>query len=155
MKKFIASLFNLAIYAMLLWAVLSAVYMALDPVHQETFSFMTKGIALVGGSSTFLLGSGGLTIKHFLNKTENENAKNYFELAGKFVTLAEKHNQLEKKFDKKISELLTAVEENTKVSKAQLELKLDNKFIGEQAKMVVNKIMSGGGKNDEEANDNL
>lgn len=154
-KKLFKRLFNLATYLFIFWSVFSATYLALPVEYQEMIPFVNEAIVIVSGVSTLLLGSGGLTVLHFLSKTEDEGAKKHLELLEQLVMTNKRIDVMENAHKKDIKGLAEAVRENTKVNQAQLELKLDNKFITDQAREVVEKIMSGGGENVEETNGNL
>lgn len=155
MKKLFKRLFNLATYLFIFWSVLSATYLTLPVEYQAMIPFVNDAIVIVSGVSTFLLGSGGLTVLHFLNKTEDESAKKHLELLEQLVMTNKRIDIMENAHKKDIKGLAEEVRENTKVSRAQLELKLDNKFITDQAREVVDRIMLGGGENVEETERDL
>ena len=71
MKKFIKVVLDVFIYACLMWAILSAVYMGLEPETQALFPQMNWLVALIGGGSTVVIGVSGFLVKGFLNKACN------------------------------------------------------------------------------------
>ena len=64
--KFKQVLFNIVVYAMLGWSIISAVHAALPEQYQ--IPEFTNMVALISGSSTALVGSAGLFIKSWLAK---------------------------------------------------------------------------------------
>ena len=134
MKKFIKVVLDVFIYACLMWAILSAVYMGLEPETQALFPQMNWLVALIGGGSTFLIGVSGFLVKAFLNKASNQTQSTYTDLLEKFLTITKEYEALDKsqKITAENIKLEAKVEENTRIQKANLELKLSSPYIEEK-----------------------
>lgn len=154
MKKFIKVVLDVFIYACLIWAILSAVYMGLEPETQALFPQMNWLVALIGGGSTFLIGVSGFLVKAFLNKASNQTQSTYTDLLEKFLTITKEYEALDKSQKitaENIKKLEAKVEENTRLQKANLGLKLSSPYIEEEARKLVEGYIKGADVNDGES----
>ena len=154
MRKFLKVVLDVFIYACLFWAILSAVYMGLEPETQALFPQMNWLVALIGGGSTFLIGVSGFLVKAFLNKATNETQASKIEVLEKFLTLTKEYEALDKSQKvtaENVNKLIAKVEENTRLQKANLELKLSNKYIEQEARERVEGYIKGADVNDSES----
>lgn len=154
MKKFIKVVLDVFIYACLIWAILSAVYMGLEPETQALFPQMNWLVALIGGGSTFLIGVSGFLVKAFLNKASNQTQSTYTDLLEKFLTITKEYEALDKSQKitaENIKKLEAKVEENTRIQKANLELKLSSPYIEEKSRKLVEGYIKGADVNDGES----
>ena len=143
MKKFIKVVLDVFIYACLMWAILSAVYMGLEPETQALFPQMNWLVALIGGGSTFLIGVSGFLVKAFLNKASNQTQSTYTDLLEKFLTITKEYEALDKSQKitaENIKKLEAKVEENTRIQKANLELKLSSPYIEEKIEKISRRL---------------
>ena len=154
MKKFIKVVLDVFIYACLMWAILSAVYIGLEPETQALFPQMNWLVALIGGGSTFLIGVSGFLVKAFLNKASNQTQSTYTDLLEKFLTITKEYEALDKSQKitaENIKKLEAKVEENTRIQKANLELKLSSPYIEEKSRKLVEGYIKGDDVNDGES----
>lgn len=131
-------LFNVLIYTMLGWSVLSAVYLALPVEYQEMLPQMNWLTALISGGSTALLGTGGLAVQTFLTKakaTTNETfsmlKENYSEIVNEYRILKAQYNELK-----------STLEYNSTLLRAELKAKLSNPLIDEEVKALLEQVIT-------------
>ena len=131
-------IFNVVVYSMLGWSIISAVYMALPIEYQEMLPQISWVTALISGSSTALVGSGGLAVKSFLNRAKIKSDEKYNMLGDKFLTLVDSYNAINKSYN----ELTNQVDKNNLLLKVLLETKLSNPLIEETAKNLIEGVLN-------------
>jgi len=151
--KFKQVLFNIVVYAMLGWSIISAVHAALPEQYQ--IPEFTNMVALISGSSTALVGSAGLFIKSWLAKASTTADTKQAEIYEKFLILVDEYKglkgQLEEnkklateqaqESDKEIRRLIALVE-------ADLKAKLSNKLIDKEVKQIISGVLENETEND-------
>ena len=134
-----AKIFNLTIYIMLGWSILSAVYLALPIEYQEMLPQMNWLTAVISGGSTALLGTGGLAVKTWLTNAKVQSDSKYALLADKFLNLTTKYDDLSVKYN----DVVKAIEENNTLLKVELKTKLDNPLITETSRQAIEGVIYG------------
>lgn len=137
MKSKLRSLFNFVSIILLLWTIISGVYLALPQEYKDLipqFNWMT---ALVSGGSTGVLGSAILFVDKQLKKQDASNSNKYLDLATKFLEIREDYKEVEKELaqnKKELIELKKLNEETNRLIRVDLESKLSNPLIEEFVK---------------------
>jgi hypothetical protein len=126
-------IFNIVVYTMLSWSMLSAGYLALPVEYQEMIPQMNWLMAVVGGGSTLLLGSGGLAVNAYINKARIESNAKYNLLGNEFLKLADNYKEMKDE----VTLLRSDMAINNKLLKIDLKTKLSNPLIDEAAKALV------------------
>lgn len=141
-------LLKLISIVMLLWTVISGVYMALPLEYKELIPQFNWLTALVSGGSTGILGSTILFVESQLVKSENKNDTRYIELAKKFLELTDKYNDLENavqtstiKNESKINDVIQVIDKNNKLLEVDLNSKLSNPLIDEKVKEMIEGVL--------------
>ena len=143
MKK---ALFNIVVYGMLAWTMLSAGYMALPIEIQDMLPQMNWITAVVSGGSTLLLGSGGLVVQSFLLKARTASDSKYKVVADKYLEVADAYNSLDTKYDNlenKYDGLKESVDRNNLLQEASLQAKLSNPLIDAETKKLIEDVLGG------------
>lgn len=133
MKK---AFFNIAVYTMLGYSILSALYMGI-PDMQALVPGLDSVTAIVSGGSTLLLGSGGLAVQSWLSKTRSQSDTKYALLAEKFLTLVDKYSALENKYQV----VENVMNRTNALLEAQLETKLDNPLLTAKARDIIEGVL--------------
>lgn len=142
MKK---ALFNVTVYSMLGWSIISAGYFAL-PEHIQAlipqFNWMS---ALISGSSTALLGFGGVAVQQYISRANVKATE-------KFMLLSENYLALEKKYEIMEKSNVTVLEANrrlekkvdrmTKLLEADVMAKLSNPLIDQEVKAMIEGVLN-------------
>lgn len=149
MKK---AIFNIITYSMLIWSILCAVYTALPSEYQiiPEFTWLT---ALISGGSTALLGSGGLIVNSFLNKTKTSTNDKFTLAIDKVSEIKKNYESLENKYVElmnKYVEILAETKRNNQLLETDLEIKASNPLIDDASKKLIDKIL---GKEEVDLND--
>lgn len=134
-----AKIFNVVVYSMLGWSILSAVYLALPVEYQEMLPQMNWLTAVISGGSTALLGSGGLAVQSFMTKAKVTADTKYVDIASKFLKLVDEYKALEAKYN----DVVKAIEENNTLLKVELKTKLDNPLITETSRQAIEGVLYG------------
>jgi len=136
-------IFNVVVYSMLGWSILSATYLALPIEYQEMIPQFNWLTALISGGSTALLGTGGLAVKTWLTNAKVQSDEKYNVLANKFMQLVAfydeakvAYNELTTKYDM----LDKSIRYNSKLLSIDLQTKLDNPLITETARNLIEGI---------------
>lgn len=130
-------LFNITVYAMLGWSIVSAVYVALPVEYQAMIPQFNWLTAVVSGGSTLLLGSGGLAVQAWLSKARTTSDAKYNLLAEKFLTLTQKYDEIKTAY----TQVVASVNENNKLLKIDLNTKLSNPLIDETARNMIEQVL--------------
>lgn len=138
MTKFKNGLFNVVVYSMLGWSVLSALYVSMPIEIQEMLPQMNWLTAVVSGGSTALLGTGGLAVKTFMTSAKNVSNEKYALLGTKFLELKGEYDKLGVKYD----EVNATIENLSKLVKIDLESKLSNPLIDEKTKELIEGVVN-------------
>lgn len=127
--KIKGKLFNIGVYTLLGYSILSFVYLSL-PVEYQDILDLDWLTALVSGSSTFLLGSGAVAVRAFLAKAKNEQLDMNKTATEKYLSLVEHYKQLQADYQ----EVKAQNNELIKLLKIDLNAKLSNPLIDEEAR---------------------
>lgn len=82
------ALFNVLVYSMLAWSILSATYVSLPPEYQALIPQFNWLTALISGGATGVVGIAGLTFKAFIGNAKIESDKKYQTLVKEYLELA-------------------------------------------------------------------
>ena len=130
-------LFNVVIYGMLFWSMLSAIYVTLPPNYQAMLPFMNTGTAIVGGFTTLLTGTGGLAVQHYLRKTSDYNADLNKALVDKVIYIIDEYKVM-----KDVVTNLTDEQKLTnKLIATELKTKLDNPMLTTKARELIEGVL--------------
>lgn len=144
-------LFNVTVYAMLAYSMVSAGYIALPAEYQTMIPQYNDLVALVTGASTLLLGSGGLAVQSYLNRAKEQAdskfnllASNYLSLEKRYESVVEKYDIMSRKYtdlEKATERNTKAVERNNKLMTAHLESKLTNPMIDSTVEKMIKGVI--------------
>lgn len=142
--KFKKVLFNIVVYALLIWSLLMGVYSVLPQEVKDLIPQFNELTALISGGSTMLIGSGGLVFNTWLAKARVEADGKYQDVVEKFLLITEKYNNLESAYskleksykdgDQKQEQRLKRIEA---LLETDLKAKLSNKLIEEEVKTMI------------------
>lgn len=130
-------LFNIVIYTMLGWSVLSAVYLALPVEYQEMLPDFNWLTALISGGSTALLSTGALTVQSFLNKSKTTTNETFTLLKDNYSEIVNEYKILKTQY----AELKTTLDYNNELLRAELKAKLSNPLIDEEVKSLLEQVI--------------
>ena len=131
-------IFNIVVYAMLFWSILSAGYLALPAEYQEMLPQMNWLVAVISGGSTALLGSGGLAVQAYLAKAKTTSDTKFNLLKDNYLQLVDHYISLENQY----KELKTSVDYNNKLLAVDLKTKLDNPLITETSEQLIKQVLT-------------
>lgn len=134
-----AKIFNVVVYSMLGWSILSAVYLALPVEYQEMLPQMNWLTAVISGGSTALLGSGGLAVQSFMTKAKVTADTKYVDIVSKFLKLVDEYKALEAKYE----DIVISIERNNILLATDLKTKLSNPLIDETSKELIEGVLYG------------
>lgn len=140
-----SKLFNVVVYSMLGWSIVSAGYLALPIEYQEMLPQMNWIIALVSGGSTALLGTGGLVVQSFISKTKLDTSNKINEISNVIIQLVDEYKTLKteyKNLQTENAELKNAILENNKLLKIDLKTKLDNPMTTNTARVMIEGVIN-------------
>ena len=132
-------LFNVVVYSMLGWSILSATYLALPIEYQEMLPQFNWLTAVISGGSTMLLGTGGLAVKTFLTNARVQSDSKYLLLGEKFLELTTKYEVLHSDYQTVVS----AIDRNNLLLSIDLKTKLSNPLIDATAKALIEGVLYG------------
>lgn len=140
-------LFNVIVYGLLVYSILTGVHTALPPEYQISgFSNLT---ALISGASTALVGSAGLAIKSWLSSAKKTAETKQIEVYKEFIKIVEKYEKLEAKLTatEKTAEERYQVEAGERARiiallETDLKAKLSNKLIDEETRALINGVLN-------------
>ena len=130
-------LFNIVIYTMLGWSVLSAVYLALPVEYQAMLPDFNWLTALISGGSTALLSTGALTVQSFLNKSKTTTNETFTLLKDNYGEIVNEYKILKTQY----AELKTTLDYNNELLRAELKAKLSNPLIDEEVKSLLEQVI--------------
>jgi hypothetical protein len=129
-------LFNLAVYTMLAWSVISAGYLALPIELQEQLPQMNWLTAVVSGGATFLLGSGGLAVQSMLLKMKKSNSEKDNLMVDKFLKIVDGYKEMVISNEK----LNDSITHNNKLLEVSLKTKLSNPMLDNTARDMIEQV---------------
>lgn len=142
MKKI---LFDVTVYSMLIWSVISFGYFGLPENVQAMLPQFNWVSSLISGSSTALMGFGGVAVQQYIalaKKKADEKymllAENYLAVENKIQTVTESNTVLSTQnqlLARKVDRLTTLIE-------ADIKAKLSNPLIDEQVKSMIEGIIN-------------
>lgn len=144
MKKLVSGLFNVFIYANLIFALASATYAAL-PVEYQVLQGLDVHFILIGGGTTTLLGSAGLYLKHLMSKHDIEVKDTTNMALEKFLTLTREYARLSKEnqdIKSLVQILITKQDQTNKLLETDLSAKLSNPLIDETVKALIEGVLN-------------
>ena len=130
-------IFNVIVYSMLGWSILSATYLALPVEYQAMIPQFNWLTALISGGSTALLGTGGLAVSTFLNKVKATTDEKVNLVASQFIELVNKYDEVVVKYNA----LIESVDYNNLLLKADLKTKLSNPLITQESKELIEQVL--------------
>lgn len=130
-------LFNVLVYTMLGWSVLSAVYLALPVEYQAMIPQFNWLTALISGGSTGLLGTGALTVQSFLNKAKATSNETFTLLKDNYTEIVNEYKILKIQLE----EVKSTFEYNNELLRAELKAKLSNPMITEEVKSLLEQVI--------------
>ncbi len=131
-------IFNVIVYSMLGWSILSATYLALPVEYQAMLPEFNWLTALISGGSTALLGTGGLAVSNFLNRVKTATDDKVNLVASQFIELANKYDEVIVKYD----ELIESVDYNSRLLQVELQTKLSNPLITDESKALIEQVLT-------------
>lgn len=138
MKKIKTALFNITVYSMLAWSILSAVYVALPVEIQAMLPQMNWITAVISGGSTALIGTGGLVVRSWLDNARKVSDDKLNLFAANIMQLRESYNTVATKYD----ELTAATNYNNQLLAVDLRTKLDNPMITDTARQLITQVLT-------------
>lgn len=134
MTSKIRKLFNFISILLLLWTIISGIYLALPPEYKALIPEFNWLTAVVSGGSTGVLGSTILFVDRQLKKQDSNNSNKYLELAQEFLKIREDNVNLRKELSedrKELKEVKELLSETNRLVRVDLESKLSNPLIEE------------------------
>jgi len=131
-------LFNVLVYTMLGWSVLSAVYLALPVEYQAMIPQFNWLTALISGGSTGLLGTGALAVQSFLNKAKATSNETFTLLKDNYTEIVNEYKILKAQY----AELKTTLDYNNELLKTELKTKLSNPMITAEAEQLIKQVIT-------------
>lgn len=138
MKKIKTALFNITVYSMLAWSILSAVYVALPVEYQAMLPQMNWITAVISGGSTALIGTGGLVVRSWLDNARKVSDEKLSVVAGQFLTLVNKYNEL----SEQVNKMTEATAYNNRLLTVELQTKLTNPMITDTARQLITQVLN-------------
>lgn len=138
MKKLKTALFNITVYTMLVWSILSATYLALPVEIQAMLPQMNWLTAVVSGGSTALIGTGGLVVRSWLDNARKVSDDKLNLFAANIMQLRESYNTVATKYD----ELTAATNYNNQLLAVELRTKLTNPMITDAARTLITEVLN-------------
>jgi hypothetical protein len=145
MKK---ALFNITVYSMLGWSIISFGYFALPPEIQALIPQFNWVSSLISGSSTALLGFGGVAVQQYIARAQTKAAEKYTLLAENFISLESKYQTVadtnialqlsNQRLERKVDRMTNLVE-------ADVRAKLSNPLIDSEIKKLIESKLNEGG----------
>jgi hypothetical protein len=136
--KIKGKLFNIGVYTLLGYSILSFVYLSL-PVEYQDILDLDWLTALVSGSSTFLLGSGAVAVRAFLTKAKNEQLDMNKTAMDKWLAMVGHYQALQEE----LAKVKTQNDELIKLLKIDLGSKLSNPLIEQTIKEQIEGALYG------------
>jgi len=130
-------LFNVLVYTMLGWSVLSAVYLALPVEYQAMIPQFNWLTALISGGSTGLLGTGALAVQSFLNKAKATSNETFTLLKDNYTEIVNEYKILKIQLE----EVKSTFDYNNELLRAELKAKLSNPLIDEEVKSLLEQVI--------------
>jgi hypothetical protein len=125
-------LFNFVSFILLLWTIISGVYLALPLEYKALIPEFNWLTALVSGGSTGILGTSILVVDKYMKNASIDSSNKYLDLAKQFLALNEKYLALENKVNTSIetqNNTNVIISETNRLLKIDLESKLSNPLI--------------------------
>lgn len=138
-------LFNVIVYTLLGWSIVSAGYLALPPEYQEMLPNMNWLTAIVSGGSTGLLGTGGLYLISKLKSSDASTSEKITLVASEFINITNDYKSMKSEVSgvrKENLELKALIQENNELQKINLEAKLSNPFISEATAKAIEGVLN-------------
>ena len=131
-------IFNVLVYTMLGWSVLSAVYLALPVEYQSMIPEFNWLTALISGGSTGLLGTGALAVQSFLNKAKATSNDTFTLLKDNYTEIVNEYKILKVQY----TELQQTLAYNNELLKTELKTKLSNPMITAEAEQLIKQVIT-------------
>lgn len=145
MKK---ALFNIVVYALLLWSLLTGVYAVLPQDVKDLIPQFNGLTAIISGGSAALIGSGGLVFKTWLAKAQTESNDKYKDVVEKFLMITDKYGELANQYKRLESVLHESTQKYAEriktletLLKVDLQAKLSNKLIDEEVRRLLEGVL--------------
>jgi len=140
MTKFKKVLFDIVVYSMLVWTILSAGYVSLPPEYQALIPQFNWLTALISGGTTGVLGLAGVTLKAYLSKAQVESDSKFKLLAGEYLQVVEQYKLMQGELTATKTELVAnneIVAKMIELLKVDLSAKLSNPLIDAKVKELI------------------
>lgn len=138
------ALFNVLVYSMLAWSILSAAYVSLPPEYQALIPQFNWLTALISGGATGVVGIAGLTFKAFIGNAKIESDKKYQTLVKEYLELANAYKLVRDEVTSVKLELNTTninLGEMIDLVKIDLQAKLSNPLIDQKVKELIEGVL--------------
>lgn len=154
MKKWINILFNILVFAMLIFSIVNGFYLTLDPeIQDKYFSWYNQTYAYINAVWAGLGGLGGGALLGFMTKVKNESDDRYITLKNDYNLMASEFRLIKQEtieLKNTNAELLKATKHNNELLTANLEAKLDNKLIEKETKLIIEQALGRGDSDEKE-----
>lgn len=140
MTKFKKVLFDIVVYAMLVWTIVSAGYISLPPEYQALIPQFNWLTALISGGTTGVLGLAGVTVKSFITRAKTESDAKYQLLANEYLQVVEQYKILQSEIGTtttKLADNNEMVSQLIELVKVDLQAKLSNPLIDAKVKELI------------------
>lgn len=138
------ALFNILVYSMLAWSILSAAYVSLPPEYQALIPQFNWLTALISGGATGVVGIAGLTFKAFIGNAKIESDKKYQTLVKEYLELANAYKLVRDEIGSVKLELNATninLGEMIDLVKIDLQAKLSNPLIDQKVKELIEGVL--------------
>lgn len=154
MKKFISKLFNILVFALLVFSIINGAYLSLNPEIQEKyFSWYNQAYATINAVWAGLGGLGGTAVIHFITKAKDEADDKYYLLRSEYREVKEGYNELKTEvlgLKDEVNQYKQEQAETNKLIKINLEAKLDNDLVDAKVKETINVALGKGDQHEKE-----
>lgn len=140
------AIFNVLVYSMLGWTILSATYVSLPPDIQALVPQFNWLTAVISGGATGVMGIAGVSLKAFINKAQGESDTKYKLLAHEYLQVVEEYKAMKNELTATKQEIARTNESVARVSnllEVDLKAKLSNPLIDKTVKEMIEGVVNG------------
>ena len=138
-------IFNLVTYSFLIYSILCAVFVALPQEYQDKLPQFNWVTALVSGGSTALIGTGGVVVNSFMNKTRQDSTIKYASISEKYLEIKDAYKCLNDEIIELRNEYVSLnnlLKRNNQLLETDLKAKLSNPLIEAEVKKMIEGVTS-------------
>lgn len=147
-RNIAGKLFNIIAFVLLVFSIINGFYLSLNPeIQVKYFSWYNKYYAWVNAIWAGGLGLGLVAVLKVLDKVKDDTTDTTSTLKKEYIEVAnllKKVNANDDKLEKVLKDILLEQKRDNELAKAELESRLENPYLKEQARDIINKVLEGG-----------